>query len=233
MNNISAGNNAGIDIDEILRGIRNEVKRRNSTVNTLPYSSAAIEDGYRRETGLWIKVRKINMRLKNSRFYRLFVPLVDLSRVIFGGLRYRNNFAVPDLICLNDEDFLRACYFKILGRKPDKEGMRHHLWVLRTGESDKVGVINSFLRSKEAKRRKVRIDGLFLCNIRRFFVRIPIIGYFIRLIFSVLLLPKRLREISSSIDRISSNVDSISKNQLYLKERINDIVERSGDARWK
>ncbi len=221
------------NIDDILRGIRDEVKRRNSMVNAMTYSSAAMEDGYRRETGLWIKVRKINMRFRNSRFYRLFIPLVDLSRGIFGGLRYRSNLAVSDLICLNDEDFLRACYFKILGRKPDKEGMCHHLLILRTGEIDKVGVINSFLRSKEARRRKVRIDGLFLCNIRRLFVRIPIIGYFIRLIFSVLLLPKRLREISSSIDRISSNVDSISKTQLYLKERLNDITEHSGDARWK
>lgn len=232
MKNVPAGDS--VNIDDILHEIRDEIKHRNAAAaSTLAYSSSSMDDTYRRETGFWVKARKANMKLKNSRFYVFFSPMAAFLNGMFGGFRYRNNISVPDLISLSDEDFLRACYFKILGRKPDEEGMRHHLLVLRTGESDKIGVINSFLRSKEAKRRKAKIDGLFLYNIRRFFVRIPIIGYFIRLFFSVLLLPKRLKEISSSIDRISSNVDSMNKAQLYLKEKIKDITDRSGDTRWK
>ena len=219
------------NMDNILFKIKEEIRQRGFAAPSNIYRAESEETVARRETSAWIKARKVNMRIKNGRFYLLILPFVSILRYLFQKFRYRNNFCASDLILLSDEELLKTCYFNILGRRPDKEGMNHHLVSLRTGKNDKIGVINAFIRSKEAKRRKARVDGLCLFNVRRFFVRIPLLGYLIRLMFSVLLLPRRLKEISTSIDRISANIDGIKKEQLYLRNKINDLEEHPSDTR--
>ncbi|MEK7376589.1 MAG: DUF4214 domain-containing protein [Candidatus Margulisiibacteriota bacterium] len=227
----SEKNKSGLNVDNILDDIKEEVRRRDPAVYLNARYPAFFENFERRETAVWIKLRKANMRLKNGRFYLFLLPFVNMLRYLLQKNRYKSGFSVSDLILLSDEDFLKACYFKILGRKPDEEGLKCHLAVLRCGKNDKIGVINSFINSKEARRRGAVIDGLFLYNARRAFVRIPVLGYFISLAFSMLLLPKRLKEISSSIDRISANIDGISREQLYLRNKLKAIEERQSDKR--
>ena len=208
-----------INLDEIIKKIKENVKRRGSFERYNADYLLMLEDDEPKENGLWVKFRKFNRKLKNSRFYFVLFPFVKTIKYLFRSLRYEGNVRVDDLIRLNDEDFIRACYFKMLGRKPDEDGRNSYLVALRSGKTDKISVMISFAGSKEARRRKINVKGLFYYNLRRRIARIPAIGYILRLLYSVLLLPKRLKEISSSIDRILANIDRLYKMQLSLTEK--------------
>jgi len=88
-------------LDDILSDIKDEIRRRDLSGRCDTNSSFSIEDIDRRENASWVKVRKMNMRLKNSRFYVLLLPFVNSLRYLFQNSRYKSRRRVRDFKSLS------------------------------------------------------------------------------------------------------------------------------------
>lgn len=125
-------------------------------------------------------------------FTRLLMKLIPKSAKYVSNKQ--DKVRIPDLINLQDECFLRAAYSTLLKREPDRTGFDIYLshmrslrltklevlWHIRnSSEGRNVGIIVPSLNRKYRTRRFVK----FLC-------RIPIAGYFIRIVRAAAVLPK-------------------------------------------
>ena len=106
-----------------------------------------------------------------------------------GQLSQDSRFHVNDLLKFHGDEFIRNAYRALLCREPDEAGMAHHLDGLASGRFNKIDVLASLHSSPEGRNSKVQLDGLALPVTVRRLGRIPLVGYFIRLIVAVCRLP--------------------------------------------
>lgn len=107
--------------------------------------------------------------------------------------RLDNHYHVNDLLRFHGAEFVRNAYLALLSREPDQTGTTQHLQNLGSGRFNKIDVLASLHSSPEGRRRGVRLDGLSLRVAVRRFGRIPVIGYFVRLLTALFRLPVSLQ----------------------------------------
>ncbi|MFM0302521.1 DUF4214 domain-containing protein [Paraburkholderia sediminicola] len=125
-----------------------------------------------------------------------------------------------DLAPFNGEQFIEQCYLKLLSREPDSEGKQHYRSMLEGGKS-KVAVIRSILKSKEARKRGARVDGLWLKTISESATQLPVFGTLysaVRILFTA---SSTLREISASRELALSSQGKI--------QALESLVEKQRD----
>ena len=105
---------------------------------------------------------------------------------------------------LSDRDFIDACYWQVLRRLPDPQGMEHYLSLLRGG-ADKIDIIGRIRYSAEGRRSNVKIPGLFFSFVQRRLCHLPIVG--------------RVLSIFAGI----WNLPSSQKNARILENRLHEI----------
>ncbi|CAE6718994.1 DUF4214 domain-containing protein [Paraburkholderia haematera] len=126
-----------------------------------------------------------------------------------------------DLAPFNGEQFIEQCYLKLLSREPDSEGKQHYRSMLESGKS-KVAIIRSILKSKEARKLGVRVDGLWLKAISETTTQLPVFGGLysaVRILFTA---SSTLREISASRELALSSQRKIQALE-KLMERQRDL----------
>ena len=107
-----------------------------------------------------------------------------------GNVKTANHYHINDLLRFHGADFVRNAYHAILCREPDEAGMAHYIDALASGRINKVDVLASMHSSPEGQTTRVRLDGLsFPVAVRRL-GRLPLIGYFVRMIVSIARLPR-------------------------------------------
>lgn len=104
-----------------------------------------------------------------------------------------NHYHVNDLLRFHGAEFVRNAYRALLSREPDQAGLNQHLQRLGSGQFNKIDVLASLHSSPEGRLRRVRLDGLALRVAIRRCGRIPVIGYFVRLLTAVWRLPVSLQ----------------------------------------
>ena len=203
-----AENHLSVNIDVIIENIKKEVLSAKTGTSQLEVKAITPH-----ETHFWVFFRKINMRLKKYPFHSAVAPLIGLSNKILSPFKYERSLNVADLLCMGHEDLLRACYIKILGREPDREGMEYNLLMLRTGRVDDLSVISNFVNSDEAKNNRFRVSvkGLRFLRFKRAVKKIPLLGYLLTVAVSLFLLPKRLEEINHSVSRFARNLEGLNR----------------------
>ena len=107
-----------------------------------------------------------------------------------GHLEHKNHYHVNDLLRFHGEDFVRQAYRALLRREPDDPGMAHHLEQLASGRFNKLDVLASLHSSPEGRSSQVTLSGLTLPVIVRRLGRIPLAGYFVRVVVGIGRLPR-------------------------------------------
>src|SRR6185503_20119031 len=104
-------------------------------------------------------------------------------------LEKREHYRVDDLLGFHDEVFLRNAYKVILKREPDDTGLAHFLKNIRNGRYSKIDVLSSLRFSPEGRNANVQIEGLGRLRVFRKMYRVPVAGYFLRLVAAIVRLP--------------------------------------------
>jgi len=102
-----------------------------------------------------------------------------------------------DLLPYQDEDFIRNAYRAILKREPDTEALNEWLSRLRSGQLNKIEILGGITRSKEGREGNVKVKGLRLRYLANKSYRVPLAGYFIRLLTGIINLPKIIRALNA------------------------------------
>ena len=190
-----------INVDDIMKKIREEVAHRKAAASSAVRSSEQVHlEAPRvipipnsRETKLWRILKKIQNKLSSYAFYGL------LHRIALKIKKYipkeRTGFVLGDFSKYHDESFVRNAYIGILKREPDSQGYFTFLSNLRNGELSKTEILGRLRYTKEGRLKRVKIRGLLLHFSVISISRVPVIGYFINLMISVVRLPKILKGI--------------------------------------
>jgi hypothetical protein len=142
-----------------------------------------------------------------------------------------------DLLAYEDELFLKHAYRTVLHRLPEPEGLEFWLFKLREAGWPKIEILWSIRSSKEGRIHNTQLPGLktryALHAAKRFLVRIPFLGWLLRLGLNILRLP-RIHETVSRLERrrlagmtrqehegdIREDLDRLGRRVDELEERI-------------
>ena len=171
-------NNPEIDVEDIMRRIREEVARRKTQMNISSQPADMTAQANPMSTD------------------ETFVPEpVSLSRMAEGGeaLPHKKVYTLSDFLNFHDEAFVRNAYYGILRREPDSGGFTHYLTALREGRFTKIEILGHIRFSPEGKTQMVQVKGLRLSLAIRTICRLPVLGYLIALGNFLLRLPLVVR----------------------------------------
>jgi O-antigen chain-terminating methyltransferase len=104
-----------------------------------------------------------------------------------------NRYHVNDLLKYHDRDFVWNAYRAILKREPDEVGLNDFLGLLRSGDRNKIDILDSLRSSPEGQQANVAIEGLRTPALIRKFYRLPIIGYLAETAVALARLPTMIR----------------------------------------
>jgi O-antigen chain-terminating methyltransferase len=129
-------------------------------------------------------------------------------------LEKRDQYHVNDLLGFHDDAFVRNAYEAILNREPDDAGLAHFLTNLRSGRYSKLDILSSLRFSPEGRNANVHIEGLQRGSGLRKLYRVPVVGYFLRLVVAIVRLPvliTNFRRVEThtmaQLDRVASHVN--------------------------
>jgi SAM-dependent methyltransferase len=176
--------NPEINVDEIMQRIREEVARRKAAMGSMENQTgteAAAASSINWSSGT-----------SDTAPVRVQLPRpTDFSP----PFKRKPSYSLADFLNYHDEDFLRNAYRGILGREPDAEGFHHYLERLRSGSLSKVDILGRLRYSPEGRALKARIVGLSIPFAFRTLGRVPLVGYGIRWVDSILRLPLVIRNL--------------------------------------
>ena len=191
-----------INVDEIMQKIREEVARRKKVVSQVSEENQKINQHFegdivipqKQETRIWKFVKKVQYKLQKFPFYQL---LYSVAAKFKGLIPKQYEFVnLNDLLSYQDEDFIRNAYRAILKREPDSDGFNDWLSRLRSGQLNKIEILGGISRSEEGHKRNVKIKGLWLRYWINKSYKIPVAGYFIRLLTAIMNLPNIIRNLN-------------------------------------
>lgn len=124
---------------------------------------------------------------------------------------------------LDGHVLVASCYAVLLGREPDPSGMQHYVELLERGE-EKAFIVGAIALSPEARKRGVRVAGLW----PRFAVaagrRVPVAGALFAWLVALLMLGRREREARAFGQKLHARLDSVleyvAKSQAQVTMRI-------------
>jgi hypothetical protein len=174
--------NTDINVEEIMRMIREEVARKKSEVPMLSPNARFDHCGDSqerppvvvKESQLFRFVKKVQVFSNRLPFYDwIYTKAVKLKRFIPRSIEV---ISLDELCGYEDDSFIIAAYHIILSREPDSHGLDHYRTLLRVGRISKVEVIGRLMYSREGRRGSVRVKGLFLRYAFAILSRTTIVG---------------------------------------------------------
>ena len=101
-----------------------------------------------------------------------------------------SQLSLSDLLQHHGKDFIRFAYRAILNREPDPDGLNFYLSKLKSGAYTKTDIICALRFSKEGRKHKIKIKGLFPRCVYSFLKKISFLGYIIRIVKNFFTLSK-------------------------------------------
>ena len=201
--------NATISVDDLMQRIRAEVAQRKAgitsngtaTVNTLAPDDMLQPDGANTQSTPRPDLAPLRLSMPKMTFVAQTQPL-DLPRPT--PLPDQASYHVRDFLPFNEAEFIRVAHRAILRREADTSNLTNFLSSWHEGAS-KVYLLGQMRYSEEGEQRAVPITGLRSRFLLEQAYRLPLIGYLLRWLVSLLTLPKRLRTLSRFADRILVN----------------------------
>ncbi len=106
---------------------------------------------------------------------------------------HQRTYQLEDFLKYHDREFVINAYRGILKREPDPEGLEHYLQNLRSGQMSKVEILGRLRFSPEGRRQKVKIKGLLPVLGLRLSYKVPGLGHLSRLLVGLGNLPTIIR----------------------------------------
>jgi len=132
------------------------------------------------------------------------------------NFRKTNVYLVSDFTKYYDKEFIEKIYLGVLKREVDKPSLNHYLELLLSGKRSKTEILATIRFSKEGKTKNVEILGIK----KRYFIavlfRLPILGYLVKIIISLLRLPRIMQNLNR-IDAQSFQTNQNFQNQINTK----------------
>ena len=149
---------------------------------------------------------------------RPYIPHLRLTPLSFQPefhTAFRSEIRYRELARYEGREFVRNAYLAILRHGPDPAGERFYLNMLRRGRS-KVEIILRLRLGAEGRAQKAKVRGLIPAAALEGILMIPVLGYALRVVGGLLLLPRELREIRL--------------RQEMLKDHLNDLSDKTRDT---
>lgn len=150
------------------------------------YETYAVDEAFV-STSFLDRLRGLDDKMKRFRFYRLHVR--GFLKKIYKRVKHNQTVDVGPLLGLGYEEFVKACYEKILLRDLDREGAYHHVNRLHNREISKLELIYEFARSEEGCQKGIKLRGRKIrYQSLRFFrklFRVPVVGRVFRFIYNL------------------------------------------------
>lgn len=105
----------------------------------------------------------------------------------------KETYTLTDFLDVHDETFIRRAYREILRREPDAGGVQNYLEQLRAGRFSKVEILGRLRYSPEGRKKGVKVRGLLLPFVVATACRLPVMGYLLHWLISLLRLPTLAR----------------------------------------
>ncbi|MGE5473038.1 MAG: methyltransferase domain-containing protein [Ignavibacteriales bacterium] len=200
-----------ITIDEIVKKIKEEVdNRKKNNKNGITIDSLLPTKLYKNEKS-------------------------DSANTNSDEIKTERKICICDLLKYHDEEFIVNAYRVLLKRDPDYLGLQNNLVNLRNLKTSKIGILGSISFSKEGKQRNIKVYGLkrryILYKIGESCFKIPIIGYFIKLIVLLISLPSAFKNVAgeyiSTNERITENKD---KTNLAIDRTRSELTSRLSES---
>ena len=179
-----------INIDEIMQKIREEIAKRKKHENLAHEDNT--DSPVVRETTTWRIIKKTQYKLQKYPPYNFIYKIAFNFREFIP--RYNKHLSVGDLRIYHDEEFIKNAYKTILKREVDAQGFNHYLMKLRSGKMNKTEILGRLRYSKEGRKKSAKIKGLFLRFLANTSFRIPVIGYVLKLLTSIIRFPEIIRD---------------------------------------
>lgn len=137
------------------------------------------------------------------------------------------------LLGMEDKEFVIALYKVILKRSPEPEDLYIMLGNLQYGTAHRLDIIDALQGSEEAKKLPdVSIKGLEpirkKLNRKRRIRSIPILGYLLRWIKNIILLPRELAYLQEKTDNIGRQILRYEIYQSAMQQdykKVNELME--------
>lgn len=203
--------NPEIDVEELMRHIREDVARRKQSLAT-PQSLA---ETTQRLMALKAALEQSWPALLACDLQPAFAPSPE------------RRYTLGELLRFHDDAFVANAYQAILLRPADSGGFEHYLDLLRRGES-KVAILGRLRYSPEGRHHGVKIKGLWRGFLLWRFYRLPLIGS----LFQTLAILARLPALERNQRCFESYaIQQIGRLNLRAGENVN-ITQHAAQQRW-
>ena len=161
--------NPEINVEDLMRRIREEVAQRKAQIPPAP--EAAV---------LWTPYAQTVVAL----------PRLPENKACVAS---KPEYTLAELLNYDDDNFIRSAYRGILRREPDAVGNAHYVNMLRTGQLSKAEILGRLRYSPEGKTCAIPVRGLLLPFVMQSAYRVPVLGYGVALANFLLRLPVIIR----------------------------------------
>lgn len=176
---MSVENSPEVRVDDLMREIREELARGNA-------------------------VRPPPVHVGSSASARVSLPrLPDPDAVPPAG----EASSLSALTDLHDEPFIDAAYRTILKRAPDAAGRAHYVGLLRSGRITKIEILGRLRYSSEGRKQARPMRGLLPRFALWSLFRVPLLGYLVSLVYTILRLPRIVRNMQG-IEQFTARGDA-------------------------
>ncbi len=163
-------------VDEIVDRIRQEVAQRKSQLDQRSATSSS--SGARSQpSSLHVEPPNIQQLPEHE-----------------GHIEPKSRYLLQDFLKFHDIDFVTNAYYGILRRPPDNKGLNDFLNAYREGKLSKLEILGRLRFSKEGRAQRVQVRGLLPLFTIQTAYHIPLIGYLIALVASVVRMPIILKQ---------------------------------------
>jgi SAM-dependent methyltransferase len=208
-----------VDVDQLMSRIREAVERRGVDLTSQSSDVAAAGSQVNRPTLL----------------FDLPTPPLSLSPEF--ETRSDGKYHVKDLLKYHDREFVQRAYEVILRREPDEQGYRDFIEMLRSGERNKIDVLGSLSFSPEGRKHRLKIEGLLTPLLIQRLGRVPVLGYFVRLTWAVVRLPRSIRRQDQTDTHLQAVNNYLNQTSVWMAQNLQkhalaleDLIARDGDT---
>ncbi len=158
------------------------------------------------------KLRTIDSKLEKFSWYSY---VRKIMRKIYHTFCPVHVMECKDFLRYDGEEFIRNVYERILGREVDKEALELNKQHLKNNKGFKYCILYTVSHSEEAKPREIKIKGIwfsyYFYRLKNKLRRIPIIGYILRIISGIIMLPNRMTSIQNIVINLEEENENLKK----------------------
>jgi len=146
--------------------------------------------------------KKIDHKIKSTKVRNLqqehveveYVPEEKIAQDIYVK---KEIYEINDFIKYDNVEFINYIYYALLDRPADPDALIHYLTLLHTGERTKLEILLSIRYSPEGKKNNVLILGAKKRYLKTLLYKVPVLGYGLKTLETLLRIPKLLKRVNS------------------------------------